>query len=124
MSLPCKQNSHMKKHENAIRMFMLATLLFLILRMCINWRKRRRIQQHQSTCFFILLDRRPERKKHIMDRIQEDPRYYIADITAVDGKKHLTENFINGHGQIGCFSVTLEFGAIESDAHLLNTPCG
>lgn len=54
--------------------------------------------------FVISLERRPERKQLIMDRIRDDPRYYVAEVTAVDGKRHLTvEKFIDGHGQIGCF---------------------
>jgi GR25 family glycosyltransferase involved in LPS biosynthesis len=79
---------------------LLVAIIYLILHM---WRNGEGFENAKIPIFIISLDRRPERRKLMLDRIQEDPRYYIADVTAVDGKTHLTEKFINGHGQIGCF---------------------
>ncbi len=50
-----------------------------------------------------MTERRPERGREMRERIREDARYYIAEVGAVDGRKHLREGFIDGHGQVGCF---------------------
>jgi GR25 family glycosyltransferase involved in LPS biosynthesis len=66
-----------------------------------------------------LKELRPERTLQILLRIGEDPqrRYFIRDVSAVDGRRVVDEGFMDHPGAIGCFLSHLRiWGLMAADS--------
>lgn len=107
----------MKKTNNNDKVmisFMLTIMIFVIM-ILLKMPRNESFLETEIPIYIISLAKKPERRQRIVSNIQQNPRYFIAKIDAVDGENwynqylNRNEHFIDRPGQIGCFLSHLRF---------------